>query len=876
MREPKGKNSEKNKIPVCIPYEKCLAKTRNLGEKKDPGRDVFSHCCIVGEIAMALAKRYPEHLRKPLFPPGCQLLAASHDNGKISPTFQEKLRRAMGLPPSPETNPEIEKNWGGHAGVSQVAVDALSPPRFVARILGQHHGFTPQVSGYKAAGQIFGGEDWQAERERLIEKLKTVFTADWPLIDNLEQGRFLAGLISVADWLGSGEAFDDPEEEWRPKIEMVLEAAGFNRPRIKPGLTFAEMFSFSERPAQRILLDQASQPGVYIFEGPMGCGKTEAALYAAYRLMEREQASGIYFALPTQLTSNKIYERFRAFLNQMLQPDSPGRELLLLHANAWLAKTEMGEEGRPGGEWFHQSKRGLLAPFAVGTLDQALLAAMNVKYGTVRAFGLGGKVVILDEVHTYDAYTGVLLDELIALLRRLHCTIFLLSATLSRERRAFLLRQPEREKTMSNAYPLITAMPDRDVFREIAAPADETRQVSVAWAKNDETAIEEVLVRAENGQQVIWLENTVDEAQKRYLDLAARASDLSIPCGLLHSRFTSADRQRLETAWVDSLGKDGAAKRLAGGRILVGTQVLEQSLDIDADFMISRFCPTDMLLQRLGRLWRHLKMPRPAGSACEAWLLAPELPAAVERPLKAFGPSAFVYNAYVLCRSLEVWQGRISLSLPLDIRPLIEATYVSRQETGPMLKWLDELENGSIHPCRRGLSALRQLARVTLDLDGNVQPESKVETRYSNGENQEILLLRGLSPSREQQESRLRLLDGSTVALPWRRRRLDQAGWRQLAAKLHSQLVKVRPNQAPEPLNVKALEKYGLHHCFYLGRIEYDEALLRVALVDEAGVLRNLGGIKVHPKKHPEHILKYRDDIGYYVDKTGDSHGKPL
>jgi len=124
---------------------------------------------------------------------------------------------------------------------------------------------------------------------------------------------------------------------------------------------------------------------------------------------------------------------------------------------------------------------------------------------------------------------------------------------------------------------------------------------------------------------VLWIENTVAEAQERYLDLAARASELGIACGLLHSRFIVDDRQTIETRWVSLFGKPGWPRRAAQGRILVGTQVLEQSLDIDADFLVSRFAPTDMLLQRIGRLWRHAETPRAAAALCEAWVLAPDL-----------------------------------------------------------------------------------------------------------------------------------------------------------------------------------------------------------------------------------------------------------
>ncbi|MFB8830508.1 hypothetical protein ACE0DR_16960 [Azotobacter sp. CWF10] len=360
---------------------------------------------------------------------------------------------------------------------------------------------------------------------------------------------------------------------------------------------------------------------------------------------------------------------------------------------------------------------------------------------------------------------------------------------------------------------------------------------------------------------MLWIENSVAEAQARYLDLAARAAELGIACGLLHSRFTADDRQRLEAHWVGLFGKDGWPQRRAHGRILVGTQVLEQSLDIDADFLVSRFCPTDMLLQRMGRLWRHADTPRAAGARCEAWLLAPDPQAAIEAPQQAFGATAAVYSPYVLCRSLEVWSERERLELPGDIRPLIETTYAARPETGAMARWLHELEQGSRH--RLGRQALRQLARVALAEDGVTLPESKAQTRYSETESGEVLLLRDLLPLPEQQASRLTLLNGEQVLLPWQQHRLNKREWRCLAAQLMRQMVKVRLADAPLPVPLDTLRKFGFQHCFYLGRPEDDEAVLRVALLDESGVLHGLQGAQVHDK----HSLGYRDDLGYRLLK---------
>jgi len=789
------------------------------------------------------------------------MVAAGHDIGKVSPCFYEKIRRSCSvgrtsLMPLLGVNPDLETQWGGHAGVSQITAKALGAPQYVAEILGQHHGFSPPVAGLRADDEAFGGTTWQRERVALVSGLKERLLSDWPIVESAPQARLLAGLTSVADWIGSGSFFEDPMLPWQENIGPALDAAGFVRPDYRSGLSFEQIFGFAPRPAQQQLIDIVSSPGVYVLEAPMGVGKTEAALYVAYRLLAEGQASGVYFALPTQLTSNKIFERFNAFLKDVLAPERLHRSLLL-HGKAWLLDTEMGEEGRPGGAWFNNAKRGLLAPFAVGTIDQALMAAMNVKHGFVRAFGLAGKVVILDEVHTYDAYTSTLLNALVELLRDLHCTVIILSATLNRDRRQQLLGAAVSEE----AYPLISGAPRHQPVSEWPVPSGASHEVSIRLLDAPHAALAEALERASHGQQVLWIENTVIEAQERYLDLAARAAELGVACGLLHSRYTAADRQRIEDRWVSLYGKGGWRERPQKGRILVGTQILEQSLDIDADFMVSRFAPTDMLLQRLGRLWRHAGTPREPAARCEAWVLAPDLERAIVAPLSAFGSSAHVYSPYVLCRSLEVWQGKRSLRLPQDIRALIEQTYTQRQEDGTMAQLLYELDNGTSR--RKGRKALAQLARVTLAEDGNTLPESKAQTRYSELDSHEVLLLRAAVQLPEQKMTRLTLLDGKQLLLPWERYKRNKRGWRELSASLMRQTVPVRVQDAPACLPIDTLSKFGLQHCFYLGDPTHDEAVLRVALADETGALHGLQGAQAHQK----YTLEYRDDLGYRVIK---------
>lgn len=857
MRGPKMRRPPEPSELVTLSLSQCLAKSCKTARNNVlPGRLVFSHCQIVGEVARAMMLRMPDWLREALFPEGSELIAAAHDVGKISPTFQKKIYAALSerneavLSALKGFNPDTERQWGGHAGVSQATVEAHNVGKFIPQILGQHHGYSPNLSLRQATSEVFGGQAWQTRRTELLTQLKQALAAEFPVVKDALQARILAGLTTVADWIGSGALFEDHYEDWQPKIQQALDLAGFIQPQTKPGLSFSDAFGFAAKETQVKLIEAANQPGVYVLEAPMGLGKTEAALYAAYQLLGKKLATGIYFALPTQLTSDIIHERVNAFLTKVLEDESPHKQALLVHGNAWLKQFEMGAEGNPGGAWFAQGKRGILAPFAVGTVDQALMAVMNVKHGFIRTFGLTGKVVILDEVHSYDTFTGTILDALVKALRQLHCTVIILSATLTRERRAKLLGITPQADT----YPLITAQPRVGEFEEIEV--EEMVDVLVAIGHQPETeAIEEALRRVEEGQQVLWIENTVIEAQDIYLKLAARASEIDAACGLLHSRFIKADRAANEETWVAHFGKNDAEIRSQQGRILMGTQVLEQSLDIDADFLVTRIAPTDMLLQRLGRLWRHAETCRPPTARREAWILAPGLAAAIAAPEQAFGPTARVYAPYVLCRSLEVWQDITSVLLPGQIRGLIEATYLKRKnESEDMQKHLHQVETMR--------DRLKRLALLGLAQAGTTQPEEKAQTRHSEQDTTEVLLIRTYQQDQEKQGTLVALLNGEKLWVPYNGRSVPRKKWREISATLMQNTVKVADYLAPRAISKKQLRWLGDY--FYLGRPEYEESvMLRVALVDESGAVKALDRTEVNDG----YRLFYDATIGYQAIK---------
>ncbi len=565
-------------------------------------------------------------------------------------------------------------------------------------------------------------------------------------------------------------------------------------------------------------------------------------------MLSAGNATGIYFALPTQLTSDKIYDRMNDFLGKVLADDCKFRSLLL-HSSSWLRDTELGEEGMPGGGWFNSSKRGLLAPFAVGTIDQALMGVMNVKHGFVRAFGLAGKVVILDEVHSYDTYTGTIIQALVKTLSELHCTVIILSATLTSEKRAELLNKDSTE----NAYPLISAAPLGKPSFCLKVEKAVSSQVSLSLSPDDEVAVNEALHRAEQGEQVLWIENTVAESQQVYKLLSARAQACgkAIECGLLHSRFQRIHRSSNEEKWVGIYGKKGYSKRKECGRILVGTQVLEQSLDIDADFLVTRICPTDMLFQRIGRLWRHRKADklRPISAKCEVLILSPRIDDCL-KDVRIWGKTGRVYSPYVLYRSLDVWREITEIALPDSIRPMLQDTYVEKTE-----------ENGLINKTKSELIESREkltgLARVTISSNGKTLPESKATTRYSKQESCEVLLIKNYLT--DDTGTDVVFLNGSKIRLPKNIKTINTKEWRRLASELQKHIVLVPEYAAPVTLvnQIQWLKEY-----VYIGYL--NESPFRAALVFLDGSLRGLD----NGDALKGYSLSYTAETGYSCQKV--------
>lgn len=455
----------------------------------------------------------------------------------------------------------------------------------------------------------------------------------------------LAGFCSVCDWLGSGDAFtyrggrtDDLNsylEERRPIAEQQLRKNGLVRPALRHGgISVALSPNYAPRQVQRYVDSLQIEAGLTIIEAPTGSGKTEAALGYASRLLADGIADSIIFALPTQATANAMLPRLEVVAPRLF----PGTDsnMVLAHGRSrfntdairlrHIVVQEEGEATVHLTEWLAQSrKRVFLGQIGVCTVDQVLLSVLPVRHHFVRSFSIGRSVLIVDEVHAYDAYMYGLLQCVLEQQREAGGAVILLSATLPWHQRRRLIQawQPDADVPKENDYPLITQITNGQTITTTLAKSDrpQPREVLVQARRMpdcfpNDNVLAELIDAAEAGARVVVIVNLVDHAQRLTRALRDRTA---MPIDLFHARFRFRDRMQREKEILAFYGKDQILERYKNGipsdsgRILVATQVVEQSLDLDFDWMVTQLCPADLLFQRIGRLHRDLAIVRPPG-----------------------------------------------------------------------------------------------------------------------------------------------------------------------------------------------------------------------------------------------------------------------
>lgn len=669
------------------------------------------------------------------------ILIALHDLGKAIPPFQAKW--APGAPEEAFVRVVADIPHGRAGAILlNVWLRELGTSRKVARALahavGVHHGvlfdagFDKEMSyDPRSLGEEPG--PWPRWRTQLCDDVIAAF-GPMPLVDGqrayprAKSWAWLAGLTTVADWIGSGLPHRPPVDEvqtylrdrrrdldayWKeigwPEDSDWWQAPG--RPEQIASWFSTQDRPFSPRALQRAMQEalgevaEADQSTLWIVEAPMGEGKTEAAFFSMVR---SGQARGAYIALPTQATSDALHARLEAFVRRHQRRPV---EIALAHGGARFRPAHGGPTDRQGpvsvengdrdvptdaeGEeaeavrslWFSSGRRELLAELGVGTGDQALLSVLPARHHFVRLLALGGKTVVFDEVHAYEAYTEGLIVELVRWLAAMRSTVVLMSATLPEETRQKLAAAYQEGAGLpigelpAATYPRVTSVGPKGIHvREFEGERPQSIALRPVSHSVDELG-PLLLDLVGRGGAVGAVVNQVARAQALY----AWCSDKGADVLLLHGRFPLAQRKEREAELLRRFGARSEGERRG---LVIATQVVEQSLDVDFDVLVSDLAPVDLLLQRAGRLHRHDREARGGHGA-------PVLYVAGLGSSLADGPEAealaTVYHPHLLWRSWAILAEAKTIELPQDIDAWVQHVY-GQGEMQPLAPFTQQVE----------------------------------------------------------------------------------------------------------------------------------------------------------------------------------------
>lgn len=706
----------------------------------------------------------------------CCLLALLHDIGKLTPAFQSKL--VLNISGYAETitaqgidlSNAPEASASPHALAGEAILLNAGFPRSFCEIVGTHHGkhsgsaanqiadYPQNYYGQKNHNQKEWSELWQKWIHFALTE--TEFTVDTLPEPDVPCQMLLTGLLIMADWLASNTDYfpyisADCDTADAGRLDRAWKAIGFPdiwSPDVQPPLDqwFGSRFGFAPNPVQQNMIQMASGnpcAGIYILEAPMGIGKTEAALAAAEILAEKLNLGGVFFGLPTQATANGIFERISQWASKC---DSDTHSIRLAHGMTELNEVyqtvfhgtaaDSGDASLIVHEWFEGRKQALLSDFVTATVDQFLLASLKQKHCMLRHLGLAGKVIIIDECHAYDAYMNVYLDRTLRWMGAYGVPVIILSATLPPQRREQLIRAylgisakkelPYQTKSDPFAYPVLTWASEKHVCQRAVSADSAAKSVSVSRIPEKELA--SILEsRLDDGGCAAVIVNTVRYAQNLSKTLTEQLPGFEIVC--FHSRFLASDRAKTEQNLLARTGRNSdAAER--NRLIVVGTQVIEQSLDLDFDCMITELCPMDLLLQRSGRLHRHDRK-RPEK------LREPEL-----LILEPHEDHAMIYDAWILKQTEQHLPD--ALVIPACIPQLVSAVYDAADEQDPLYqaykRMISEKETKASAYCINSKnlgSKYKNLLSYFLDDDVGSSKEAEASVRDTD-ETIEVIVLK--------------------------------------------------------------------------------------------------------------------------------------
>ena len=660
----------------------------------------------------------------------CFLLCL-HDIGKFAKKFQAKApkRYPACFGDDPAEVPVRYDHGAGALRLFDADPDLFDLPRawrsIVSAIAG-HHGAPPEprISEGLAALRTDYGRAGLIAAERFIQQARELFGPPPAVgIDSRRTRRasfVIAGIAVLADWIGSSQEwfpYCDSEREigayWieqaRERAARAVEEAGVLPAEVSRGLDYDALIgahtpSPMQTWARRIELPAG--PALFMIEDETGSGKTEAALMLAYRLMASGRADGIYMALPTMATANAMFDRLAAAHRRLFTAEAVP-SVALVHGARLMHegfRAAMQRGGRPEGPYSHSHggrlasevtasaacaawiaddrRRAFMADVGAGTVDQALLSVLPSRHQSLRLLGLMRRVFIVDEVHAYDAYMQREIETLLEFQAGMGGSAILLSATLPlaiRQRLAdsFAKGAGGRPEVLDRAagnddYPLATACGAGErTATKVEGRSGRARALPVRFLRNAREALTAVEQAARAGRAVLYIRNTVDDA----LDAYAALISCGLTADLFHARFALVDRLEIERRVTRAFGKGSSVAERAG-KVLVATQVVEQSLDLDFDVMVTDLAPIDLLIQRAGRLWRHDRPERDGQPELLVVGPEPRLDATARWFRDAFPRGAYVYRDHArLWLTARVLEDAGVIESPTGLRALIEAVY---------------------------------------------------------------------------------------------------------------------------------------------------------------------------------------------------------
>lgn len=620
-------------------------------------------------------------------------ICAIHDIGKAHPIFQgrdaetlEILRRKNLNQASFDTRFRHEQ-YGANIFDRLSAEDVdIKNSDIISQIIRMHHQKEQKKNSDIDIIKIDDKEKakkWRHIQNEIYDYVKNIFRFDnLNLINkNISKPELfvvqnaILGIMITADWIASNNyVFDNQQCEnideflKSRKVQALkfLNNEWLIRQQIPVMQDFKSAFGFNGRPVQNDVEKIVHKNDIkcMLIESDCGSGKTEAALYAAAVLGNRSGLSGIYMGLPTGVSAEAIQDRVDEFLT------SRG----MRNTKLYTSKSMLLREPDKKPAWTDISRQRLLAASAVGTVDQVMTAARLVRFESVRMDGLASKVLIIDEIHAYDAYMLAVIKDLLKICGELDVPVIMLSATLPISTKSDLLGVlGDGNIELHNGYPMISYVTkDGKTHEHVSHQYMPDKKISCELLPilNDNDKIARYAVDAvKDGGCECVIMNTVADAICVY-DKIKKNKKNDCKIILYHSRMTINARDETSRKILTMCGKDRTKR--PERVIIVGTQVLEQSLDIDVDYMITAICPIDLLFQRIGRYHRH----GDAGTIRERVVVANTVQVLIPADLSSYGGTEYVYEKCYLDATIDtIREHNGHLLIPSDMPDMINYVY---------------------------------------------------------------------------------------------------------------------------------------------------------------------------------------------------------